>query len=120
MSNLLFNTYSVKGNLKFYKIEPENEDNEEKITVSIGISANHQIESNIYEDLSAFLEKLLIEDYMNEHSHQAKVDHEKALAHAEKKQAKYEKEQEKLRKANKTAVNKTAKKVVKKSSKSLY
>jgi len=109
MSELLFTTYSVKGNLKFYKLD----NNEEKITVSIGISANHQIESNIYEDLNAFLEKLLIEDYINDETYQAKKAHEKALAKAEKEQAKREKQQQKLRKAKTT-------KLVKKPSKSLY
>lgn len=105
MSNLLFNTYAVKGNLKFYKTE----DMEEKITISIGITANHQIEANIYEDLSAFLEKLLIEDYMNEQTYEAKKDHEKALIKAEKEQAKHEKQQEKLK------IDKKAKAVKKKS-----
>lgn len=115
MSSLVFNTYAVKGNLKFYKIEPEHEDHEEKITVSIGISANHRIKADIYEDLSAFLEKLLIEDYMNESSHQAKVAHEKALLQAEKEHAKQEKQLAKMKKA-KTA--KSAKPV--KKQKSLY
>lgn len=114
MSNLLFNTYAVKGNLKFYKIEPKNEDEEEKITVSIGITANHQIKANIYEDLSAFLEKLLIEDYMNEHTYQSNQEHEKVLIRAQKEQAKREKQQQKLKaKATKTA------KITKKT-KSLY
>ncbi len=104
MSNLLFNTYSVKGNLKFYKVNCESEDNEEKITVSIGISANHQIKENIYEDLSAFLEKLLIEDYMNEQTYQSRKEHEKAIVKAVKEQGKREKLQEKQRKAKSTKV----------------
>jgi hypothetical protein len=112
MSNLLFNTYAVKGNLKFYKIENDQEDSDEKITVSIGITANHQIEANIYEDLSAFLEKLLIKDYMNEQTYQAKKAHAKAMIKQEKEQAKREKQQEKQKKSKTT---KTTKKV-----KSLY
>lgn len=87
MSNLLFDTYAVKSNLKFYKTE----DNDERITVSIGITANHHIEDTIYQDLSAFIEKLLIEDYINEQSYQSKKAHEKALLQAEKEQAKQEK-----------------------------
>lgn len=104
MSNLLFNTYAVKGNLKFYKNETENEEHEEKITISIGITANHQIEQNIYEDLSAFLEKLLIEDYINEQTYQAKKEHEKILIKQEKEQAKREKQLEKQKKAKSTKV----------------
>lgn len=110
MSELLFTTYAVKGNLKFYKTDSD----EEKITVSIGISANHQIEANIYEDLSAFLEKLLIEDYMNESTYQSKKAHEKALAKAEKEQEKRDKQQAKQKTVTKKA------KAVPKKVKSLY
>jgi len=109
MSELLFTTYAVKGNLKFYKTDND----EEKITVSIGISANHQIEDNIYEDFSAFLEKLLIEDYMNESTYQSKKAHEKALAKAEKEQEKRNKQQEKQKTTKKA-------KAVPKKVKSLY
>jgi len=109
MSELLFTTYAVKGNLKFYKTDND----EEKITVSIGISANHQIEANIYEDLSAFLEKLLIEDYMNESTYQSKKAHEKALAKAEKEQEKHNKQLEKQKTTKKA-------KAVPKKVKSLY
>lgn len=98
MNNLLFDTYSVKGNLKFYKIETDPDAlEEEKITINIGISANHQIKANIYEDVSAFLENLLLKDYMNESTHKSQKAHEKALALAEKEQAKREKAQKKLR-----------------------
>jgi len=109
MSELLFTTYAVKGNLKFYKTDND----EEKITVCIGISANHQIEANIYEDLSAFLEKLLIEDYMNESTYQSKKAHEKALVKAEKEQEKRNKQQEKQKTTKKA-------KAVPKKVKSLY
>lgn len=111
MSELLFNTYAVKGNLKFYKTEND----EEKITVNIGINANHKINENIYEDLSAFLEKLLIEDYMNDQTYQAKKAHEKALIKQEKEQAKREKQQEKQKKAKTAKTTKSTKRV-----KSLY
>ena len=80
MSNLLFDAYAVKSNLKFYKTE----DNDERITASIDITANHHIEDTIYQDLSAFIEKLLIEDYINEQSYQSKKAHEKALMQEEK------------------------------------
>jgi len=116
MSNLLFNTYAVKGNLKFYKIETEGEEYEDKITVSIGITANHQIKANIYEDLSAFLEKLLIEDYMNETTYQSKKAHEKVLMQAEKEQAK----QEKMLQKQKLKKTKATTKTVKSKTKSLY
>jgi len=102
MSNLLFNTYSVKGNLKFYKNESTHEDQDEKITISIGISANHQIKENIYEDLSAFLEKLLIEDYINEETYQSRKAHEKALIKGEKEQAKQEKKLQQQKKKAKS------------------
>ena len=102
MSDLLFKTYSVKGNLKFYKTD----NNDETITISIGINANHQIESNIYDDLNAFLEKMLIEDYINDETYQAKKAHEKALAKVEKEQASRLIKEEKQRKAKAKLVKK--------------
>ena len=72
MSYLLFDAYAVKSNLKFYKTE----DNDERITASIDITANHHIEDTI--------EKLLIEDYINEQSYQSKKGHEKALMQEER------------------------------------
>jgi thiamine pyrophosphate-dependent acetolactate synthase large subunit-like protein len=91
MSESLFTQFSVKGNLKYYRTE----ENEEKTTVGISINANHQIKANIYEDLSAFLEKLLIEDNINEQTYESKEAHEKALIKAEKEQEKHEKKMQK-------------------------
>jgi len=112
MSESLFTQFSVKGNLKFYKTE----ENEEKITVGISITANHQIKANIYEDLSAFLEKLLIADYINEQTYEANKAHEKALIKAGKEQEKHEK---KMQKEKKKAITTKTTKTVKKT-KSLY
>ena len=95
MSELLFDSYSVKSNLKFYKTEDE----DQKITVSVGITANHHIEDTIYKDLSVFIEKLLIEDYINEQTYQSKKAHEKVLMQQEKEQAKHEKQVAKEKKA---------------------
>jgi hypothetical protein len=75
-------------------MESDRPDEDEKITVSIGINANHKINENIYEDLSAFLEKLLIEDYMTESAYQAKKAHEKILQQAEKDRVKSRRKQE--------------------------
>jgi ElaB/YqjD/DUF883 family membrane-anchored ribosome-binding protein len=95
-------------------MESDRPDEDEKITVSIGINANHKINENIYEDLSAFLEKLLIEDYMTESAYQAKKAHEKILQQAEKDRVKREKEREKEKKKARIESNKA--KSVKKSS----
>jgi len=110
MSNTLFNTYSVKGSLKFYK----NNDEDEKITISIGITANHQVNENIYENLNDFLEKLLIEDYHNEEVFIKNKETEKAEKEEQKKRVKYAKEREKASKSN---MKKTTKK---QSSQSIY
>jgi sorbitol-specific phosphotransferase system component IIBC len=114
MNELLFSNYSVKGQLKFYKNEPERKDEDEKITVNISIGANHKIDENIYNDLSAFLEKLLIADYMTEQMYASKKAHEKVMLQAEKQRKKQEKENEKERKKARIANNKA--KSVKKSS----
>ena len=87
----LFNSYSTKGNLKFYKIK----DNDEKLTISINITANHELNKNIYENVNMFLEKLLIEDYENEETYNRKVEEEKNQAKQMKAQEKYRKDQEK-------------------------
>lgn len=115
MSNTLFNSYSVKGNLKFYK----NNDENEKITISIGISANHQINENIYDDLNEFLEKLLIEDYHNEEIYTKNKEVEKAEKEEQKKRVKYAKEKEKECKAN-MKKNTSATNIKKQSSRSIY
>ncbi len=94
MSGTLFNTYSVKGNLKFYK----NENNDEKITIGISITANHQVDENIYENLNEFLEKLLIADYISEDAYNIKKEHEKMVKKLEKDQVKFQKEVEKKKK----------------------
>lgn len=95
----LFTNFSVKGNLKFYK----SNDEEEKVTISIGVTANHQVSQNIYEKLSEFLEKLLIDDYLTEEQHLSNVELEKQELNNEKIKAKYIKNQEKL-KTKKTSV----------------
>ena len=109
MAESLFTQFSVMGSLKYYKTE----DTDEKITVGISITANHQIKANIYEDLSAFLEKLLIEDYINEATYESNKAHEKALIKAEKEQEKHKKKMQKEKK--KAITTKTVKKT-----KSLY
>lgn len=81
MSQTLFNTFSVRRNLKFYKTE----NNEEKITLSIGVNANHQVSKNIYEKVNEFLEKLLIEDYISEDTYNNKKSNEKQQKDQEKK-----------------------------------
>lgn len=63
----MFDSYSVRGKLNFYK----NTDDQEKVTISIGVTANHQVNQNIYEQLSDFLEKLLIDNYINEDQYQS-------------------------------------------------
>jgi hypothetical protein len=114
----LFSSYQAKGQLKFFK----SSDNEEKLTISIGISSNHQMNSNLYESISVFLDKLLIGDYINEEMYNEIKEREKEeelsiklLKKQEKENAKYLKEKEKEAKKAK----KTTKKVTK-SSKSLY
>jgi hypothetical protein len=105
MSVSLFNSYSVKGSLKFYK----SHDDDQKLVVSIAINADHQVDKNIYAKLSEFLETLLIEDYINEDSYKSILLHEKSQKLAAKEQAKYLKTQEKLKKqaTKKKVVNKT-------------
>jgi thiamine pyrophosphate-dependent acetolactate synthase large subunit-like protein len=102
MSASLFNQFSVKGNLKFFK----NEDNGEKITIGISVSANHQVDENLYENINEFLEKLLIaEDASN-----SKKESEKLQKKQEKEQAKYYKDLEKKKMKTvktKKAVNST-------------
>ena len=100
MSSTLFNTFSVKGSLKFYK----SANDDEKITIGISISANHQVDENIYENINEFLEKLLIEDYINEDVHNIRQDEIKLKKKQAKEQAKSLKELEKKAlKARKTA-----------------
>jgi len=93
MSASLFNSYSVRGNLKFYK----SENDEEKITIGISVTANHQVDENLYESINEFLEKLLIEDYINEDSYNTKKELEKLHKKQEKDQAKSIKELEKMK-----------------------
>jgi hypothetical protein len=114
----LFSSYSVKGNLKFYR----NDDDEEKITLSFGINANHQPDEKLYEKISDFLEKVLIEDYCSEDSYLAKKAYEKELALTKKNQDKYIKEQEKKALLLRKQAKKTSKTAVvkKKASVSLY
>jgi hypothetical protein len=111
--SMMFNSYSVKGSLKFFK----NDDDGDKITLSIGINANHKVDMNIYDKLNDFLEKLLIKDYHSEEIHNAKIDHEKQEAQAEKERVKYLKVQEKEKKAS-MKPSSSGKKV--KKAKSLY
>ena len=63
--------------------------------------------------MSAYLEKLLIEDYINEQTYESNKAHEKVLVKAEKEQEKHEKKMQKEKK--KATTTKTVKK-----SKSLY
>lgn len=91
MSASLFTQYSMKGNLKFFK----NEDNDEKITIGISVSANHQVDKNLYENIEDFLEKILIADYINEDAYNCKKESEKLQKKQEKNQAKYYKDLEK-------------------------
>ena len=60
----IFNDYSSKGCLKFYKLEDE----EQKLKISISISSNHQLDNNLIDSINEFLNKLLINDYENEQS----------------------------------------------------
>ncbi|RZK22235.1 MAG: hypothetical protein EOO43_09860 [Flavobacterium sp.] len=101
----LFSNYQAKGQLKFFK----SNDDDQKLNISIGISSNHEMNSNLYESISNFLETLLIGDYINEDTYSERKEHEKeeeialklhekALKEQAKQQAKYMKEQEKLRK----------------------
>jgi hypothetical protein len=110
MSTNLFTNYSVKGNLKFYKIIDE----DEKITISISVNANHELSRDIYQNINNFLENLLIEEYMTEDSYTAKKLHEKMLQKQQKENEKYEKTKAKESKKKAKATKKTA------SSKSLY
>jgi hypothetical protein len=80
MGNAGFNSYSVKGSRKFFK----NDDDGEKISLSIGINASHKVNMDIYDKLNDFLEKLLIEAYHGEEIHTAKIDHEKQEEKTEK------------------------------------
>lgn len=91
MAASLFTQYSVKGNLKIFK----NEDNDEKLTIGISVSANHQVDKNLYENIEEFLEKLLIADYINEDAYNCRKESEKLLQQQEKDQAKYYKDFEK-------------------------
>jgi thiamine pyrophosphate-dependent acetolactate synthase large subunit-like protein len=102
MATSLFNQFSVKGNLKFFK----NEDNGEKITIGISVTANHQVDENLYENIEDFLEKLLIADYINEDVYNCKKESEKLQKKQEKDQAKYYKDLEK--KKTKTVKTKKA------------
>jgi hypothetical protein len=108
MSGSLFNQYIVKGNLKFFK----NTDNDQKITIGISISTNHQLDEDLNESIEDFLEKLLIADYINEDAYNSKKEFEKLQKKQDKEHAKSFKELEKKKlKAVKTG---QADKVVKK------
>jgi hypothetical protein len=98
MANV-FNKYGVNGKLKFFK-----NDSDDKLTISIGISSNHQMNENILDDINKFLEKLLIEDYITEDMHQSIMLHKKIVKDNHK-------QSEKLAKK---AMKKTTKKVIKK------
>jgi hypothetical protein len=87
----LFNNFSSKGKLNFYKIE----DDQDTLTVSIGIASNHQIKESIYDNIEKFLTNLLIKDYMNEDTHDTHVEEQKFIQAEVKKQ---EKQMEKQRK----------------------
>ena len=94
MQNTLFDSYTVKGNLKFFK----NLDESEKITVSIGVSANHQRSHDIYKKLSDFLETLLIEDYITEDQHTSNLEMKKQEIKQAKVREKAIKDQQKKKK----------------------
>lgn len=87
----LFNSYSTKGKLKFFKI---NNDAEE-ITIGISVNSNHKISENIYDNVSKYLDTLLIKDYQNEDVHNEIKEAEKEQAKAQKEQAKMMKQHEK-------------------------
>ena len=120
----LFSTYKANGSLKFYK----SDDDEQKLTISINIASNHELNSNLYDSIGEFLEKLLIGDYINEEDYierkeierEQKISlklYEKQEKEEQKKRLKFAKEKEKERKAS---MKKTAKKASKPVTKSVY
>lgn len=94
MNSTLFDSYAVKGNLKFFK----NVDEDEKITVSIGVSTNHQCSQDIYQKLSDFLETLLIESYITEDQHTSNLEMKKQEIKQSKVREKAIKDQQKKKK----------------------
>lgn len=102
----LFNNYSAKGCLKFYS----SSDNDEKLTISIGISTDHQVKQDIYKKLSDFLENLLVDDYETEEQYESKREYQKNQKKMEKAQAKYLIDQEKLSKKKMKVETKKVKK----------
>jgi tRNA(Met) C34 N-acetyltransferase TmcA len=96
MSSNIFNDYSSKGSLKFYKLEDE----ELKLKISISISSNHQLDNNLVDSINEFLNKLLINDYENEQSYKEKQQSLELLKQQIKQQDKAKKELSKKKKTN--------------------
>ena len=88
-----FNTYSVKKKLKFYK----SLDNDDVINIGITVSANHQINDDIYNKLNNFLENLLIENYETEATYLSLQLHKKQESEALKNNEKYLLKQSKVK-----------------------
>ena len=92
----IFNDYSSRGCLKFYKLEDE----EQKLKISISISSNHQLDNNLVDSINQFLNKLLINDYENEESYKEKQQSLELLKQQMKQQDKLKKQQLKTKKLN--------------------
>ena len=92
----IFNDYSSKGSLKFYKLEDE----EQKLKISISISSNHQLDNNLVDSINEFLNKLLINDYENEDAFNEKKQSLQLLKEQMKQQDKLKKELSKKKKIN--------------------
>jgi hypothetical protein len=105
MSSSIFNDYSSKGCLKFYKLEDE----ELKLKISISISSNHQLDNNLVDSINEFLNKLLINDYENEEAYKEKQQSLELLKQQMKQQDKVKKQQLKTKKLNNDNLLKDAK-----------
>jgi hypothetical protein len=96
MSSSIFNDYSSKGCLKFYKLEDE----EQKLKISISVSSNHQLDNNLIEKINEFLNKILIDNYENEDAFNEKKQSLQLLKEQMKAQDKLKKELSKKKKTN--------------------
>ena len=112
----LFDNYSVKGTMKYFREKPDEDEDDDKLIISIGIKSNHELTKDIYLSISKFLENMLIEDYLTEEQYLSiqlqKKEEEKMKKVFEKRQKEQMKQQHQQQKGGKT--NKSGKK------KSLY
>lgn len=89
----LFDNYTIRGKLKFYKINTDS-----KLTICFNIGSDHKIDDTIENKITDFLNKIFLEEYETEEAHLEKEEWSKARIKAEKEHQKLVKQQQKKKK----------------------